>query len=144
MNILLKDGIYSSCRNLAVVASIVASSPTHSNATCHVRFNDCASTASLPDTKEEASTEHSSMSVVEAGAFLSHALEAAGFKATRKNLTADDSYLLQFLGMTTACIDIFPNGDVIVVYDKDGVEHLYEVGINDVELVISLFKDARV
>jgi hypothetical protein len=85
-------------------------------------------------------------SIIELTALLSNALAKYGLHPDRSSITGDGSRLLQFFSEPTveAGVDIFPNGDVVVIIRKNGVTTIYETAPNDFEKVPLLLKNAGV
>jgi hypothetical protein len=77
---------------------------------------------------------------------LSKALAKHGLYPDRSSITGDGSRLLQFFKSPNVegGIDIFPNGDVVVIIRKNDVSTIYETAPNDLENVPLLLKNAGV
>jgi hypothetical protein len=85
-------------------------------------------------------------SIVGLTTLLNNALAKYGLHPDRSDITGDGSRLLQFFSNPTveAGVDIFPNGDVVVIIRKNGVSTIYETAPNDFEKVPLLLKNAGV
>ena len=75
--------------------------------------------------KQRAASETASIgaSVAEMSGVISQLLAQHGIYAHRTSITGDGSHLLQFFsGVSDAGVDIFPNGDIVVIIRKGRVE----------------------
>ncbi|MEI7451410.1 MAG: hypothetical protein WCJ75_17510 [Desulfomonile sp.] len=63
---------------------------------------------------------------------------------SRVHETVDGSELIQFLGAAKACVDVYPNGDVIVIVEKGENDEYYSLKTEDALLVASILKNAGV
>lgn len=67
------------------------------------------------------------------------------FAVDRKSETEDGGLLFEFLKEDVrACVEVFPNGDLVIIVNKDGPADLYEFTIDDVGSIPSILKDAGV
>ncbi len=68
-------------------------------------------------------------------------LAKRGFTADRSSITGDGSQLLQFFGGFDGIqsgVDIFPNGELVVIVRKAGMNQIFEVAPNELERVATL------
>lgn len=78
------------------------------------------------------------------GESLTDFLKQNGLTPTRKTSTADGSMLMQFLGAGHACVDVYPNGDLIVMIRTGEVDEIHELTWQDSDRIVALLKDAGV
>jgi hypothetical protein len=71
-------------------------------------------------------------------------LKSEGLHIDRESLTADGSVLLQFLSDQERCVDIYPNGDIVVVVRNGETDEVYELRLPDLGMIVALLKDGRV
>jgi hypothetical protein len=91
-----------------------------------------------------ASTATRALTLNEVAESLKELLAKESIKISRVERTADQSILFQFLGETKACIDLYPNGDLIVVTRQPGRDEIHELRYGDSDRVIKLLQDAGV
>ena len=114
---------------------------------CRFDHGELARTAEVDLSRftcDSASTEPRALTHKEATAALAKFLADEGFKATRLDYTSDQTALFQFLGRTKACVDLYPNGDLIVVIRQKGQDEVHELQYGDANLAIQLLRDAGV
>ncbi len=63
---------------------------------------------------------------------------------SRVHETEDGSELIQFLGAVNACVDVYPNGDVVVIVEKGDIDEYYSLKVDDAMLVTSILRNAGV
>jgi hypothetical protein len=93
---------------------------------------------------QSASTKPKAFTHGEAADALRQLLAKNGFNPSRIERTADDSILFQFLGKVRACIDLYPNGELIVVLRQSGRDEIHELQYEDSDRLIHLMRDAAV
>lgn len=65
------------------------------------------------------------------------------FDVDRKSLTDDGSLLFEFLRADlSACVEVFPSGNLVIIVQKDGPADLYEFSVDDAGSIPSILKDA--
>lgn len=65
-----------------------------------------------------------------------------GYAVSRKGKTADDSILLQYLDGRKSCVDVYPNGDLVVM-NRIGIRReIHALTWADLDRVPALVKDA--
>jgi hypothetical protein len=62
--------------------------------------------------------------------------------ADRISETGDESLLIQFNSGRPSCVDVYPNGDVIVIVPNGDFTDTYELDVDDVELLLTVLRDA--
>ena len=65
-------------------------------------------------------------------------------KPSRVRSTSDGSELFEFFGSTNACVDVYPNGDVVIIIAKGEIDEYYELKASDFGLIIKILNDAGV
>ena len=71
------------------------------------------------------------------------ALEAARLYPDRRSFTTDGSLLIQFLSEPVSGVDVYPNGDAIVIIRDGDVDHVHELTAGDGERIVGLLKHGR-
>lgn len=74
--------------------------------------------------------------------FVESLLDANNFKPDRISTTADNSRLFQFNSQRVALVDVYPNGEVIVVVPNGEFDDSYELTVEDSEILVSIMRDA--
>ena len=74
---------------------------------------------------------------------LLESLRLAGLVPDRRSVTADGSILFEFFSPDVAGVDIYPNGEAIVVIREGNVDHVHELLVSDTERIVALLKDGR-
>lgn len=67
-------------------------------------------------------------------------LEARGVPCTRQGFTFDKSILLEFNSDHRGCIDIYPSGEIIVLFTEDGIDNVLELQESDFDLAVNLIE----
>lgn len=62
----------------------------------------------------------------------------------REGITADGSFLFQFLGKSKACVDLYPDGELIVLLKGNDIDEIHELSFNDFQRTVELLKNAGV
>jgi hypothetical protein len=70
-------------------------------------------------------------------------LSSQGAIPKRMQNTSDGSTLLEyFRWRKSACVDVFPNGEVVVVIGKRKIDNIYEFDLSELPKVAELLRDA--
>ena len=69
-------------------------------------------------------------------------LKADGISPRRIEQTADGSTLLQYGRRGSTCVDVFPNGDVIVIIGQGKIDNVYEFDLTELPKVAELLRNA--
>jgi hypothetical protein len=110
-------------------------------------FSDAVSTSTVSIQYEEpvyANTAPKALTHTEAATIIRQVLLQNGLTPNRESTTSDGSTLFQFIGNSKACVDFYPEGDLIVLLKKDAVDEIHELLFEDSERMIELLKDAGV
>lgn len=65
-------------------------------------------------------------------------LSTKGLVANRKSYTSDGSRLLEFPHLQNSCVDIYPNGTIVVIVQQAGKDHVFELKFTDLAKVPEL------
>jgi hypothetical protein len=79
----------------------------------------------------------------EASEIVLDSLRHAGLSPDRRTVTSDGSVLFEFLSPRVAGVDIYPNGEAIVVVRDGATDHIHELVVSDTEHIVALLKDGR-
>lgn len=64
-----------------------------------------------------------------------------GLRPSRESWTSDGSYLIQFLGEQSACVDLYPSGEMVVLIRSEGREDVHDLLLKDTNRMIQLLQD---
>ena len=67
-----------------------------------------------------------------------------GLRPDRISQTSDGSILLQFLRQRTACVDVYPSGDVVVIVRNGETDNIYELACHELKEIAGLLKNGRI
>ena len=99
-----------------------------------------------PASQALATTARSDVSTGDMTAIIINLLAKHGLAPDRVSTTGDGSRLLQFFRNRDieAGVDVFPNGDIVVIIRRDRVSRIYETTANDLQTVPLLLMNAGV
>jgi hypothetical protein len=106
----------------------------HSTASYNLHGFDCVT----------AGTELRALSIESAATTLSEMFLRHGLKVSRVGRTSDRSVLFQFLEKTKACVDLYPNGELIVVVRHSNKDEVHELDYADAAKAIEILRDAGI
>ncbi|MFT5465998.1 MAG: hypothetical protein ACI8UO_001095 [Verrucomicrobiales bacterium] len=66
-----------------------------------------------------------------------------GFEPDRSDETADGSTLFQFFGPVEICVDLYSNGDLIVVVDEQEKSSVHELRFEDLPRAVEILRENR-
>ena len=100
----------------------------------------------IRDFPASANTSTIGASVAEMSVVVTNLLAAHNLHPDRTSVTGDGSHLLQFFKHPTveAGVDIFPNGDIVVIVRKNGQSRIFEAALSDLPKVPALLVDAGI
>jgi hypothetical protein len=79
----------------------------------------------------------------EASEIVLESLRHAGLSPDRRSVTSDGSVLFEFLSFPVAGVDIYPNGEAIVVVRDGQVDSIQEFVVSDTERIVAVLKNGR-
>ena len=75
------------------------------------------------------------------GKLVAEFLTKAGVAPDRRGVTSDGSHLLEYFHGRNACVDVYPNGDVIFILKNGHEDHVYEFDMTELSQIVNLLKD---
>lgn len=111
----------------------------------HLDFGPIAGTARIDFELGGYSTSDTStrsFSHYDAVQLVSELLNESGFAPKVSSTTADGSMLFQQPGKKNAYVDLYPNGEMIVVVRNPEVDEIHELSFEDTDRMIQLLRDA--
>jgi hypothetical protein len=76
------------------------------------------------------------------GYLVANFLKADGVTPRRVQQTEDGSILIEYGRRGSTCVDVFPNGDVVVIIGRGKVDNVYEFDLTELPKVADLLRDA--
>src|SRR5260370_41000855 len=127
----------------------MALTPGQPSATAYLAFEDDACGVTRFDRRgfpALATTARWQASVGDMSQIITATLAKHQLSPDRTSITGDGSHLLQFFrnADVEGGVDIFPNGDIVVIIRKAGISTVFEIALTDLQRVPVLLLDAGI
>lgn len=61
----------------------------------------------------------------------------------RRSITTDNSVVFEFITSRQACVDVYPNGEIVIILRENGVDNIYELDLSNRRRMINLLSHAK-